>query len=340
MNNVLTSFGSQTLCTLVAGLCLQHALHARVIRVDNNPGAGAEFADLHQAIEAAEPGDEIYLHGSRAEYGAIGDIRKQIKIYGPGMPGMGNHPDWQVNFESAKVHNGTFWAGSSGSVLVGLEIRGGLGFYEDISDILIERCRLHGMEVHNPVKKVTFRQCWIEGTRIWTREWTSEIVFMNNLMMVSELIRLEGGNLLAHNIIQVNGTAGNWINNGVMSHNIVLGAQPVGYDQSLAVFHNIFENAGLAPAGLSGNGNQIGVSPKVLFISPTGATADGKYQLAETSPARGAGLNGEDLGIFGGSTPWALSAIPALPRVYQVKAPAAVASHGGLTVEVKAMVRD
>jgi hypothetical protein len=71
-------------------------------------------------------------------------------------------------------------------------------------------------------------------------------------------------------------------------------------------------------------------------VEPTGNSTDGQWQLKTGSPAIGAGLSGEDCGIFGGNTPYHLSGLPATPSIYLLSSPAA--SNGPtlpVTISVK-----
>ncbi len=59
------------------------------------------------------------------------------------------------------------------------------------------------------------------------------------------------------------------------------------------------------------------------------------YFLKEDSSARGAGLNGEDLGIFGGIHTWNLTQQPPLPIISRIEAPRVVGAGEGLKVTVE-----
>jgi hypothetical protein len=73
-----------------------------------------------------------------------------------------------------------------------------------------------------------------------------------------------------------------------------------------------------------------------VFVGLTGHTTDSQYQLKAGSPAIGAGLSGEDCGMFGGNTPYRLSGLPNIPSVYFLGAP--TTSNGNtlpVTISVK-----
>ncbi len=67
---------------------------------------------------------------------------------------------------------------------------------------------------------------------------------------------------------------------------------------------------------------------------------DTRWQLTPTSPAKAAGLNGEDCGIFGGPNPYKLSGIHNRPLIYEVKAPVYVPNGSDLNITVKVRAED
>ena len=75
-----------------------------------------------------------------------------------------------------------------------------------------------------------------------------------------------------------------------------------------------------------------------VFLGPEGNSTDGQWQLAQGSPAIGAGISGEDAGMFGGDAPYVLSGIPGIPRITFVSVPASGAFPDGLPVTVRARV--
>ena len=67
-----------------------------------------------------------------------------------------------------------------------------------------------------------------------------------------------------------------------------------------------------------------------------GQTNDKAYVLAAGSPAIGSGLNGVDMGIFGGVQPYVISGVPSLPRITRFLVPSTATSTSGLRIEMDA----
>jgi hypothetical protein len=91
--------------------------------------------------------------------------------------------------------------------------------------------------------------------------------------------------------------------------------------------------------GISGSNNivrnNVALSDMNTLFMLTG-NEDAKYILKEGSPAKGAGVNGVDCGIFGGDEPYVLSGIPPIPTIYEAIVPSTATSNGGLPVKIKA----
>ncbi len=88
--------------------------------------------------------------------------------------------------------------------------------------------------------------------------------------------------------------------------------------------NNLF-NVAFAP----GNINSVFTgSPRTV----AGETTDGKFRLKPGSPAIGAGIDGVDLGIFGGPNPYKLSGIPSIPTIYKLEASSLNATTNPFTV--------
>jgi hypothetical protein len=113
-------------------------------------------------------------------------------------------------------------------------------------------------------------------------------------------------------------------NNNVVVQNCIFAGTSNTFGTANSIFNNnIFEGQGT----VNGTGNQFNVNisqagANVLVGFPTQGpySDDARYQLTATSPAKGAGVGGVDIGIFGGVNPYRLSGIPAIPSIYRLDA--------------------
>ena len=108
----------KTLFLFIAGCLAFNAYSQTVHIVDNNQGAGAQYTSVQAAVDAAAPGDIIYLQPSPNGYGDI-NMTKPLNIYG-----IGYTPELNSG-QRATVSNILFRsADASGSKISGLRING------------------------------------------------------------------------------------------------------------------------------------------------------------------------------------------------------------------------
>jgi hypothetical protein len=95
---------------------------------------------------------------------------------------------------------------------------------------------------------------------------------------------------------------------------------------------NARDKASVLPPG-------FGNVPTIAFVADVfeqGLQADRIYRLKAGSPALGIGLNGVDLGMFGGPFPYVTGGVPARPRITHLVSPSSATSTSGLRFEVEA----
>jgi hypothetical protein len=117
----------------------------------------------------------------------------------------------------------------------------------------------------------------------------------------------------------------NIIYNAVISNSII---EDAGFGGNSSFVNNIFNNA----AVVATNGNQINVPINTVILGGSG-NPDVQEQLKPGSPAIGAGTSGQDIGPFGGTTPYVLSGIPSIPAVTGLTIPGSASTT--LPVNVK-----
>ncbi|UCH63703.1 MAG: hypothetical protein JSU77_04450 [Fidelibacterota bacterium] len=308
---------------LIMILLMASVAGAKIWRVNSNAGADADFTDMQSAHNNATSGDTIYVEGSATNYGNS-TIAKQLYIFGPGYF-LSENPETQVNTESAKLWSTTFTSGSEGTIVTGcnfsnycyvytdsITLRGNIFWFmvyigdnSAIDEVVFSQnyCAEYSMEVRANATNITIRNSHI---RYLTGTSTSYLTFYNNVIE---------GDLTVHNSV---------LNNNIMKWGSFSGS------------NNIYNN-NLANGTQFGtdNGNQANVvMDNIVFVS--GGTTDGKFQLASGSPAIEAGINGEDCGMFGGSTPYVLSGLMDVPSIWSLATTGPGTAAGGLNVQIKA----
>ncbi|MCB1098774.1 MAG: hypothetical protein KDN22_24590 [Verrucomicrobiae bacterium] len=314
----------------VALVMIQAPLHAATWTVDNNPARPANFQNLQDAVAAAADGDTLLIAGSNTSYGIV-TLDKRLILKGPGY-----FPENNVSGAAAgvaKVGAPVMTASAaSGSRFEGLEITGSTTVAAGVSQIVFRRVRFTAnLTIQGSacmVVQTYFDGVWftVSGDNaVIANSRISGVELTGNGITVDQCVILTGGGQMTASNLPV-------IRNSIIVSN--LGA--AGAHTAAVAFENCL---GVGRLSLPvGNGNTSGLTAEQVFAS--GPDTDARYRLAEASPAMGAGPGGTDLGMFGGSNPYVLSGIPALPRVTALRADAVVPDSTGLKFEVEVEARD
>ena len=317
-------------------------LAAQIWRVDAMPNREADFAQISDALADASvrPGDTLYVAGSSVAYAGF-RLTKRVVIIGPGYM-LDENPGLQASVLQATISGAVeVDAGADGAVLEGLSFESRVRV-EEAFDVVFRRCRVVARSVNIPLftvhsGRVTIAQSYIANLGIRDNgaglaiNPGAEARVANSYLLgnggtsagIGNGLHAEGQTEVDHVIVQ----EGVRCSNCVITNSIFDTT-----DQSFQnsdITYSIFQAT--APEG---EGNRGGVSTGGLFLG-TGS-ADGRWQLAVGSQARGAGKFGVDAGMFGGSEPYVLSGIPAIPTIYEFTAPTSASQDDGLRIQLKA----
>ena len=311
---------------------------ARIIRVNNTPGADANFTTIGDALSYWETadGDTIYIESSSISYAGF-TTDKQIVYIGPGYF-LDENPQTQANLAPAKISSSvTLSSGASGSVITGLHFTFAVTIQDD--DIVLKRNRFYGsyaLNIANDVQNIIIKNNYF-STNLTINSNCQNIIISNNCFIRSSA---SSGTIQAassaalridHNVIFGMVTA----YNSVFSNNIVI--EGTGWTLENNTYYNNITND--AQCGITQNGYHH-ISMDDMFVGETGNSTDGQYQLKAGSPALGADTEGGDCGMFGGLSPYVLSGIPALPAIYDFYSTNEASNTTGLRIEVKAKTND
>jgi len=306
----------------------------------------APFYNLDAAINAANPGDYVYIPGGGWTISVV--INKPLKIIGAGF-----HPDSsQVTGTTLISGNMYFNNNTQGTELSGFYLTGNIGTNSWSSDTL-KNFLISKVNTNN-----------IHPTSaIYPGQWTQ----MQNCVIRNSVIRTflygssasSAGNLIENSILR--GIYA--INNSVIKNCIITGwnAESYGMFNSVTIKNTVFTLG----QGSNSNANYNVILKNNLVLGtdmtytgsgvPTNCLYDTncsdhfnncsnltsynfndiQYQLKNSSTAKNAGDDGTDIGIFGGSNPWKMGAIPSNPHIYYSNIPGSTNNIGSLPVQVK-----
>ncbi|MBX2964158.1 MAG: hypothetical protein KF687_16725 [Cyclobacteriaceae bacterium] len=331
---------------ILTALLLPLTLFAKIWIVDSNPGsASKDFTNLQEAHDGASAGDTLYLIGSGVSYiSSKVTINKRLIIIGPGY--FLNNPETQVSLAAAFLRLATdpcnvgveFAAGSEGSAMMGTQHAGAIAILTN--NILFKRNLFYGNGTNCP----THTRITISGSSI---QLVQNFIGLNTNGLP---VRVNPGFtnvIISNNFIQAavfdaltsTGSSGELINNiftGTVRADNTLVQNNIFLTGNVFTFNNcvVRNNISISNNLPTGNGN-TGPVPQGDIIVGTG-TIDGQFKLKDGSPAIGAGFEGVDMGMFGGTEPYVLSGIPPIPSIYQLNAPAVGEKNTGLPITVKA----
>ena len=327
----------------IAALLISNASFAKIFRLGyTGPQvAGTDFADGQSAHDAASAGDTLLFFPGNYSLTA----GKKLVYIGTGYftEGENANPNLQL-IKSSVLFTCWLTANASGSVFEGIE---SLTAYaqpeENVNDIIIRKCKGGGAYVRTGSisNNWHFLQCFNmqiggggEGDFTNLRVENSKIsLSLDTKNFTGQFLNCFFENL----ILDLNDNTLNF-QNCIFSH--YLYQSPSKFTNS--VFQNCLFN--IADPGLSGSNNKFGIEffdtgigyTNYVFtgwpVKVPGETADGKYKLKAGSPAKGAGMGGVDMGMFGGANPYKLSGIPSIPAFYKLTAPSNNATTNPYTI--------
>jgi hypothetical protein len=337
----------RTLTTLLTGALLLTSVSSRatVHRV-NNQGYSADFIGptaLQDAIQnnlLVLNGDTLHIEPSATSYGAI-TLNRPLVLIGPGYL-LNQNTGLQASVTEATIFSVDFVLGSAGSQLSGLTVAGGFGtgIWIRTDNITISRCRVSGFTFpninSNAVNNSVITQCYVAGgvgypfgtapinlLNISNTYFGGQVSFAaNHQGAISHCVFNAGVSVFGleffNNIIRAGVTAENGINSIVnMKKNI---------------FH---DNPG---SWLDGGSNYRIVSMTSVF--GTVGSTDGMLDPLASCANCGNGLDGAEIGMYGGSTPYIPSGIPAIPAIHQLSAPATAIQGAPLPVTIATRSND
>ena len=334
-------------CMVVLGISL---LSAKIWTVDSNQGnSAADFKTFQAAHDGAASGDTLYFSGSSVNYGNC-TLTKKLTVIGPGYY-LSSNTDLQANPAAATVSHVTFNGGSQGSIMMGMTVTGLLRI--DTNNITIKRNRLY-YDTNYPTIDIRYSTGTISNIIL-----AQNIIFLNSTSTSTSAKVIDiadncTGIFIVNNYINTGHSDvqyqysiyANASNTDVQVINNTIRGQV--YLGDLGTFNNNILRAGAFSASKiiprnnladttqfgTANGNQENVDMATVFDS-TKTTSDSRWMLDPASPAKGAGLNGEDLGMYGGMSPYVLSGIPPVPSIYHFTAPVSGSKAQGLPVRIK-----
>jgi hypothetical protein len=332
------------------------AMNATVRTVSNNPSSPGQFIDVTAAIAGSSAGDTLYIQGSPTSYGNF-TVNKKLVLIGAGYDVVGTDYN-QPTTVGTVTYDTVFTDAISGGKIIGLLFTGSLTYTGTargkIHNYVIERScfSYYYTSVYVLGNNWTIKNCIIQGT-IDIGNF-SNCLISNNYLYNCAVYNSNQSSVIIQNNLFVNNTGTNEfssVTSATLNNNIFY-SNPVNGSTSCIFNNNISYNSvsqTIPPAGNSGTGNLTQVNPK--FVSATIPIPSVSsiipywynikqydWHLQASSPGHNAGLDGTDIGIYGGIYPMLnFTGMSKLPLVQNLilKNPV-VQKDGTLNISVKA----
>ncbi len=321
INLSMINFKMKKTILLSAVMLLGATMSAKIWRV-NNTGITTDFTSLQTAHDNAGvlSGDTLHLEPSSGNYGAL-SLTKKLIIIGNGYL-LNQNLNLQANPINSKTGAINFEAGSSGSVIMGLEIVGNVIIRT--SNITINR-NYSGYTIFFDRTTASYSNILISqnygfvinssGTGIASY---SNINILNNVAIAfsntGNVLQSYFSGTIANNVITTTGTPADFF---VIKNNISTSTTNTAVIYGASTF--TYNTCPTASGWPTGNNNTLSATLSTIF-NQTGSN-DAYYTLKSGSSAIGTGESGVDRGAFGGSNPYVLSGIPPVPSIYSLSAP-------------------
>ncbi len=305
-------------------------------RVNKNTAMDADFHTLRGAFDSSyvQANDTLYLEGAGGTYGSV-NLYKPLVIIGPGYL-LGENNTNGASIAPARITEIDFETGTAGSVIMGCTIDK-LDLFDN--SIVVKRNRIKRIYMQvDGLSDIYVIQNFIYSENdyecIFLRNNSSNILIKNNFIKNDRsntylAIEMESnaGAEIINNVIDGHIQ----IYNSVVQNNIMV-------DDTIRGTGNTFSHNISHRDFPSGTDNQEFVDMSTVFDTTcaTCNTTDGKWQILGGSVAEGAGVNGEDCGMYGGLEPYKLSGIPNIPSVYFFNAATTGSATEGLSISIKA----
>ena len=298
---------------------------------------------FNDAYTNAVTGDTIYLPGGI--FNSYPILDKSIVIYGIGV-----HPDSSLVTGETILSGSIYINGNADSLeLHGLHINGHITInYNQKADyVLINRCLMTDFNINgsntNPCSDLLIKESIILGNLIFSNATASTV--SNSLIGLR--VYNGSGNAYLNNIFfydysvaYANQTISS-TDNCLFANNVFLRSNEGIYTNTdFATFsNNVFADT-ILPGSNAFTGNYMNTSLSTFFVNQSGYTPDFYHDYSLTAPTTYLGLDGTEVGIFGGLYPLKLGNIPENPHISSKTIAPQTSANGDLNIQIQINAQD
>jgi hypothetical protein len=294
---------------------------------------------LDSAIVAAQDGDVIYLPGGLISGSNAFILEKSLVIIGCGY----DQDSTTVTGNTILSGHLALGEGASGSILTGFYLNGGIQLY-GADSVQMNRIRFAGLVVIPPYAQsdnISINQCIVQGSIMGSGVMSN---FQCKNSVIYDVIANFYGEATFENclfLLQSSGSIGN-SNSCYFLNNVIL--SPPFFISDNLFSHNLFINTqGSLNLGTQDlGGNIFGEPLDGIFENLDGNiwNSDQNFSLKPSCSGVDAGIDGMDMGIYGGANPWKEGGLPSNPHIQLKNIGEATDSNGNLQVQIKVAAQE
>jgi len=337
--------------------------HAGILVVDQDPSnQAADYEQLQPAMDAAQAGDTIYVMPSATTY-ENATIEKSLTLIGAGMAKEAVFPA----APSLESRLGEVTIKASDVFLTGFVFAENLAVLAPSSNITIFRNhfdhriydgRLGAYAVEEPSIETTISHLHVINNRFSALSTNDllvdlfhsgldekgifteviDFVFANNIVLRGRFYFQNGDGEVYNNYFDLNtlwfrengATGGTVYSRGRFYNNLIQRGSLA--DDRIVRTHNAYSTF-VDSGRLSDPSNLKYDNLEDLILNKGGWGMS--HVLTPDSPLKGAGMNGEDIGILGGLHAWNLNHQPPVPIITKLQAPRIVGAGENLSLQIE-----
>lgn len=335
--------------TIFLAAIIVFAITVNAQKVALHTASGTQFfngtSGFVNAYQAASAGDTIYLPGGG--YTSPGTINKKLLVFG-----AGHYSDsTQVTSKTIVTGSITLSEDADGFHIEGVDITGSIitSSNHAVDQIIIKYCRLQGGldlrgDRSNPSINLLLVNSVLQGS---LRLSNAENAGIYNSIFQSDIIETFG-NHIQNNIFLLNNRSSTVYrytitgDNNVLENNIFLRTQ----DREIAGNTNILKN-NVTPKEIPywaenpiTENNYTNVPVDGIFVDQTGNVFDYAHDYHLQLPETYVGVDGSQVGIYGGIFRYKEGAVPSNPHFSRKSIAASTDANGLLHIEIDVAAQD
>lgn len=311
---------------IFGGFCASGQLIPRYIAVQTGPNDDdvVYYTDINEALTDSPNGSNIYIPAGSFTLNSSTIVNRKLHIYGTG------HYPQNYGFPKTIIYgNLNLISGADSSVIMGIYFNDNIQFgtsssNDSLCHVFISRCNVNCINFGNYASSPSSTDILITENVIrvtiygysTTNSLIEKNIFGGGISSVSSSI-------ITNNIFLYSSS---WFNNNLLNisdaiiqNNIFRGFNGYAIEgvANSSFQNNLFRTNITNWANNAQQNNILNVNPDSIFVNQNAAifNYNHDYHLLDYSPAKNAGTDGTDLGIYGTMIPYKELAIPENPRI-------------------------